>query len=169
MSNAATFGLSREIENARVIREQLIAAAGDDPDFIRDTIEGETGLFEMVDLMVAADGEDAALIEAMEAYEAKIAGRRARIEKRKDIRRAILGTALELAETTKRECPAGTISLRKVAPSVILVEPADIPSKFFKAQPPKIDKKAIGESLKSGETVPGATLSNGSLTVSITR
>ncbi len=164
-----TFQLSREIENARVLREQIIAAAGDDPEFIRDCIEGETGLFEMVDRMVADDGEDAALIEAIKAYEAKIAARRARVEKRVAVRRALLGTALELGEITKRECPAGTISLKKVAASVILTEEADIPARFFKPQPPKIDKKAIGDALKAGEDVPGATLSNGSITTSITR
>jgi len=168
MSNA-THALSREIENARILREQIVAAAGDDPDFIRDGIEGETGLFEMIDSMVAADGEDRALIEGIKAYEAAVEARRKRIEKRADIRRALLGTALELAEITKRECPAGTISLRKVAPSVILTEEADIPARFFKPQPPKIDKKAIADALKSGEPVPGATLSNGSITTSITR
>ena len=164
-----TVALSREIEAARILREQIVTAAGDDPDFIRDSIEGETGLFEMIDRMVADDGEDAALIDAIKAYEAKIEARRARVEKRVSVRRALLGTALELGEITKRECPAGTISLRKVAPSVILTEEADIPARFFKAQPPKIDKKAIGDALKAGEAVPGATLSNGSVTTSISR
>jgi len=164
-----THALQREIENAKILREQIIAAAGDDPDFIRDGIEGETGLFEMVDRMVADDGEDKALIEGIKLYEEKVKARRKRIENRVEIRRALLGTALEMAQIKKRETPAGTISLRNVPPSVIVQEEADIPTQFWKPQPPALDKKALLDFLKNGNKVPGATLSNGSVTTSITR
>ena len=167
--NSPTFALSREIENARILREQIIAAAGDDPDFIRDGIEGETSLLEMIDRMVADDGEDDALIDAMKEYEAKIKTRRERIKNRKDLRRALLGTALELAELKKRETPSGTISVRNVPPSVIVTEEGDIPAQFWKAAAPTLDKKALLDFLKNGNKVEGATLSNGSLTTSISR
>jgi hypothetical protein len=164
-----TYALSREIENAKILREQIIAAAGDDPDFIRDGIEGETNLFEMIDRMVADDGEDEVLIEGLKEYELKIRSRRERIQQRKEVRRALLGTALDLAGVKKRECPGGTLSLRNVPPSVIVQEEADIPAQFFKPQPPKLDKKALLDFMKNGNTVKGATLSNGSVTTSIKR
>jgi hypothetical protein len=164
-----THEFRREIENAKMLREQIIAAGGDDPDFIRDGIEGETSVFEMIDALVANDGEDDALIEAATAYIDKLRGRLSRIKARKETRRALIGLALELAETKKRETPAGTVSLRKVAPTAILIEEAEIPSEFWEAQPPKLDKKALTDALKSGATVPGAKLSNGFVTVSISR
>lgn len=167
--NNPTYALSREIENARILREQIIAAAGDDPDFIRDGIEGETGLLEMIDRMVADDGEDEALIDAMKEYESKIKARRERVANRKAMRRSLLGTALELAELKKRETPSGTISVRPVPPSVIVTEEGDIPAQFWKPAAPTLDKKSLLEFLKNGNSVTGATLSNGSLTTSIKR
>jgi hypothetical protein len=74
-----------------------------------------------------------------------------------------------MAQIKKRETPAGTISLRTVPPSVIVQEEADIPTQFWKPQPPALDKKALLDFLKNGNKVPGATLSNGSVTTSITR
>ena len=42
-----------------------------------------------------------------------------------------------------------------------------IPAKFWKPQDPKLDRAAVAEALKAGETVPGASLSNGGLSLSI--
>lgn len=161
--------LLREIEFARVLKEQIIAAGGDDPDFIRDGIEGETGLFEIIDKLVENDGEDDALIEASAAYIDTLKSRLDRIKKRKETRRALIGLALELAETKKRETPSGTVTLQKVQPSAIVTEEAEIPSEFWKPQAPKLDKRALTEALKSGATIPGATLSNGGVTTRILR
>ncbi len=169
MAISATHALQQEIENAKVIKEQIIAAAGDDPEFIRDGIEGETNLFELIAKMVADDGLDDALISGIKLYESSLKDRRSRIENRKDVRRAIIATALEVAGVKKHETPAGTVSLQNVQPHVIVLEEADIPVEYFTPQPPKLDKKALGEFLKGGGKVSGATLSNGSTTTRITR
>lgn len=161
--------LMREIEAANLLRAQITDIAGDDPDFIRDTIEGETNVREILSMLVAMDGEDRALVEGLETFIAGMGNRKDRIKKRIEVRRALIATGLEAAGITKLETPTGTISERKVAPSAIITDEAEIPSGFWKAQPPKLDKKAVTDALKNGQTIPGATLSNGGKTISVSR
>lgn len=161
--------LVREIEAANLLRDQIRAIAGDDPDFIRDTIEGETSLREIIAQLVAQDGEDRAIVGGIETYEAGLANRKDRIKKRIEVRRALIASGLEAAGITKLETPTGTVSERKVAPSAIITDEAEIPSRYWKPQPPKLDKKAVTDALKQGETIPGATLSNGGKTISLSR
>jgi hypothetical protein len=61
-----------------------------------------------------------------------------------------------------------TLSLRAVAVSVIVIDETEIPTKFWKASAPKLDKRAVLEALKAKETVPGASLSNGGQTLALT-
>ena len=65
------------------------------------------------------------------------------------------------AEMRKMELPQATISLRAVPPKAEITDEALVPSKFWKAQDPKLDKKAVLDALKGKEDVPGASLSNG--------
>jgi hypothetical protein len=52
-------------------------------------------------------------------------------------------------------------------PKAIILNEADIPSKFWKAQDPKLDRKAVLDALKAKEAVAGAELSNGGETIQI--
>jgi Siphovirus Gp157 len=49
----------------------------------------------------------------------------------------------------------------------LILDEAILPAKFWKAQDPKLDKKAVLDALKAKEDVPGASLSNGGETISI--
>ena len=159
--------LHREIEAAKLIAEQVRSLSGDDPDFIRDAIEGETNLMEIMSSLVTNDREDHALVGALEDLISRYQERKRRIEGRIETRRALIGTGLEVAERPKLETPAGTVSLAKVAPKVIVQDEALIPSEFWKAADPKLDRKALASALKDKREIPGATLSNGSVTVKI--
>jgi hypothetical protein len=190
-----TRDLQREMEAAAILREQL-KAFGDDEILAADTIEGETNLLEMIDAMVAADVADDALIDGLAAHIKAMSDRKARIASRKETRRALLASALEIAGKSKHEAPAGTISRKIVPPKPIVVEESDIPARFFEPQPAKLSLKLLGEALKerevllaaarkdfSGEelaaaladidkqfpAIPGATLSNGGATIQIRR
>jgi hypothetical protein len=50
---------------------------------------------------------------------------------------------------------------------VVITDEHAIPQAFWRPQPPKLDRKAIGEALKAGQAVPGAQLSNGGTTLAI--
>lgn len=164
-----TRDLEIQMAAVRIIREQVVALAGDDPDFIRDAIEGETSINEIIAALAEADGEDDAILEGIAAYQKKLAERKSRIESRKDVRRALIGSAMELAELKKLETPAATISLKAVPPKAIITDESQIPSDYFETPPPKLNKTAVAAALKEGRDIPGATLSNGSTTIAIRR
>lgn len=164
-----TRDLEKEIAAARIVREQVATLTENDPDFIRDAIEGETSLLEIVGALAAADGEDMALVDGLDTYQKTIADRKARILRRADIRRALIASALEIAELKKLETPAGTISVRAVAPKAIINDESAIPSDYFETPAPKLNKTAVTAALKEGRDIPGATLSNGGTTIAIRR
>ena len=78
-----------------------------------------------------------------------------------------MASTLEIADRPKLELDIGTVSLTKVHPKAHILEEADIPADFWKPQPPKLDLKTLTAALKEGVRVPGATLTNGSHTVTI--
>ena len=161
--------LEREIEAAKLLLAQLKDICAADPDFLRDTIEGQTNIRELIAVLVAEEGEDKAIISALETFAEGLAARKNRIKARIETRRALLATALEVAGCQSLETPTGTVSIRKVAPQAITTDESEIPSRFWKPAKPTLDRTALTAALKAGETVPGATLSNGSQTVSIRR
>lgn len=161
--------LQREMEAAKIIRAQLETLAPDDEDLARDMIEGETGLVELIASIAAHEGEDKALLSGLKSYDEELDARKKRIASRIETRRALLASALEIAGLPKIETPSGTVSLAKVAPKAIIMDEAEIPTRFWKAAAPVLDKKALNDSLKAGEEIPGATLSNGGQTIKITR
>lgn len=190
----AELRLHKEMEAVRVLREQITVLAGEDVDFIRDTIEGETSLHEAISMLTASEAEDRALIAGIKELVDKLEGRSERIERRADHKRAMIASAMDLGELPKLETPAGTVSVRSVPPKLVLIEEADIPARYWKAAAPALDKKAVLDALKARQAavadalalddpgertaaleaakaahpeIPGATLSNGSRTISI--
>lgn len=160
--------LHEQSKAAKVLVEQLRdLQADDDEDVVRDSIEGETDLHEAIEAAVKRLGDDLAAIEGLEAYTKKLDGRKARLKERVETTREAIANAMELARLPKMETPFATIAQKKVAPKVIITEEADIPSDFFKPQPPKLDKRAVMDALKAKQVVPGAQLSNGGTTISV--
>jgi len=119
-----------------------------------------------------------------------------RIEARREIRRALMANALDVAELPNLVTAAGTITRKALPPKVIVVEEADIPARFYVPQEPKLDRTALLNALKERAAaiaertsepgaldekeelatidrkhppIPGATLSNGGTTIQIRR
>jgi hypothetical protein len=151
--------------------QQLLAAykdiIADDEDFASDVIEGQTDFVEIVNAMVAADGEDAAMIDAIDVFRGKLAERAQRIAIRAQRRRMALLAAMETAGVKTLRCPLATVGLRATPPSVFTTNEALIPDEFWKPRDPVLDRKALAAALKSGVRIPGAELSNGGVTISI--
>lgn len=159
----------KEIEAARVLREQIASLANGDPDFIRDTLEGEVDFEAIVRSLLASIGEDEAMVAGLKAYIEDLSGRKDRIANRIGLKRALIAAAIEIADRPKMELDVGTVSLTKVQPKAHITEEADVPTEFWKPQPPKLDVKALTAALKEGREIPGATLTNGGVTVTIRR
>jgi hypothetical protein len=165
----SSWKLQREAEAAQAIREALASAGeGDDAELIQDTIEGETGLFELLDALIEAEDEDLILIAGLAERIKAMTGRKSRLEKRKDERRAIIDQALSIAEITTMTRPTYTMTLAARRPGVIVSQEADIPAAFWKSEP-KLDKAALLKALNAGEQIPGACLSNAAPTTTIRR
>ena len=152
--------LFRETEAVRALKASIGSLAEQDPDLLADMIEGETGLFECFDAMLAANAQDAAFAEACSRAADDMKARAARFEARIGARRALIEQAMMVAEVTKVERPLATLSLATRAPAVLITEEPEIPARFWKAGKPTLDRKAIGDALKAGEPVPGACLTN---------
>lgn len=131
-----------------------------DPQALLDTLEGLQGEIEIKAQSVAAfirnieaDGE--AIAEAAK----QMASRAKRLQERADSIRTYLLMNMQATGITKISCPFFTITLRKNPQRVDIYEEAAIPDRFRvwpEPPPPSIDKKALLDALKAGESVPGA-------------
>jgi hypothetical protein len=157
----------RAIEAMKVLRSQISDMADGDEDFIRDTLEGETDLEGLVGKLLASISEDEAHEAGLKAYLDDMKARKDRFGKRADTKRALIANALEIAGQKKVETPFATVTLTAVKPKAIVTEEADIPTDYWKPQAPKLDLTALSAALRDGAEIPGATLSNGSITVTI--
>jgi hypothetical protein len=159
--------LYRETEAAKTLRAQLADIIAGDDELAADAVEGETNLNEAIEAAVQMLADDMAAIKGINDYIEKFTARKERIKQRIEHMRTALGVALEQAGKKRFDHPAVTLSLRAVAPSVSVTNEADIPSAFWKAGEPKLDKRAVLATLKEKKPVPGAQLSNGGTSLAL--
>jgi hypothetical protein len=161
--------VQRDLDAAKVLRDQIAQLADGDEEFVRDTLEGETDLEGIIRSLLAGIGLDEAMAEGIDAFVKELAGRKDRLASRAKLKRTLICTALEIAGRKTIETDVGTVTLSAVKPKAIVNEEADIPAEFFKSQPPKLDQTALSAALREGREVPGAVLSNGGNTIRILR
>lgn len=153
--------IEREAQAARELLDSLRATAGEDDTLHLDMVEGETGLFDVIDGLLHRMVETRALVVGLDKAEEDLSARKRRFEQRLESDRALIEQALSVAEIGgKVERPLATFSLVNRQPRVEITDEAAVPSGFWKAADPKLDKKAVGDALKAGTPVPGACLSN---------
>ena len=163
--------VSRELhiqgEAAKALLLNIKDVVEDDAEMIETAIEGETSLKEAISAAVDRILELDAHEEAIAVQIATLQVRRERFEHQSDRIKAAVHVAMGQAELRRLELPQATLGVRAVPPKAEIVDESMIPSKFWKPSDPKLDRKAVLEALKAKEDVPGATLSNGSETISI--
>ena len=158
--------IKKEMAAAEAIKEGL-AAMTDDAEVIRDTLEGETDLHEMIADIVASIGDDIALVDGLKERLDALKKRIERFKHRIDQKKALVYQAMEIAELTKMKLDTATISKRRVPPKAVIVDESAIPSDFFIQPPPRIDRAKLNKALRDGQSVPGAELDNGGETIAI--
>jgi hypothetical protein len=146
---AARLDPVKEAQAVAALRESLAAVDAEDEALLLDTVEGETSLFEAIDLILERIVGNQAMVDGMKAAEDRLAARRQRYEKRVETDRTLIEQALALAELQKVERPLATLSMSKRTPSLVVLEEADIPADYFKAADPKLDRKALTDALKA--------------------
>lgn len=143
--------MEKVLATAAALKEQLNALLGEDnADAItlRDTIEGETDLFEIIDKVALQIGEDDSQVDGLKTLKTTLDGRRARLEQRADNLRAMLLNALDMLGEQKLERPIATISLRPIAPKLIVTDEAAVPSAYWKQPAPVLARKELGDAIK---------------------
>ncbi len=164
-SSVTVRAIGFELNEAMKLRQML----GDDadPKLLLDTIEGETNLAEACVFVLEQTNEDEILIEGLKAKIDELQIRKGRMEKSVESRRGVILMAMDKAGLQTIKSPLGTMSARPTPPKLTVQDEAVIPSKFWKPSDPKLDRAALAEALKAGETIPGASLSNGGVSLSI--
>ncbi|MDK4703866.1 siphovirus Gp157 family protein [Rhizobium sp. CNPSo 4062] len=172
MSHDAEFNVARQAEAAKRLMTNLRAqGVDDDQELVADTIEGETNLLEAIQTALDEIDECEIQIVGLKAKETEFADRRRRMEERAERIRATIEQAMIATEQDSFRLPTATLTLTKRAPGLIVLNEADIPTRFWIEQErpaPKLDKKALRAALDGG-SVPGATLDNGSRSLSVRR
>jgi hypothetical protein len=163
----ARHDLYRETKAAEALRANFADIIGDEEETAADLVEGQTDLNEAIDTVVEQLVRYTAHVHGLNEYIDKLTARKGRLLQSIDNMRTALAAAMEQAGRKKIDHPVVTLSLRRVAPSVTVTDEAAIPSKFFKPQEPKLDKRAVLAALKDKEDVPGATLNNGGQTLAL--
>lgn len=160
----------RELKSESLAAEALLAnladIIGDDEDARADIIEGETSLTEIIGRLVTRLAEIDGLTEGIDVQVKKAQARKTRLKEQAEFVRVAIGSAMEQAGLKRVETALGTVSQRKIPPKALITEEADLPSAFLKTKVSP-DLKAILDALKAGDSVPGATLSNGGVGIQI--
>ncbi|MBY5465245.1 siphovirus Gp157 family protein [Rhizobium leguminosarum] len=166
------FNLARQAEAAKRLMSNLRSqGVDDDQELVSDTIEGETSLIEAIEAALAEIDECDIHVAGLKAKEAEFAARRRRLEERAERIKATIEQAMIATDQESFRLPTATLTLAKRAASLIVTNEADIPTRFWIEQErpaPKLDKKALRAALDK-EPIPGATLDNGSRSLSVRR
>jgi len=150
------------------LRERLQADFPEtDEDTLRDTLEGLSTLPEALAAVVRSYLDDITVTAALGVRISDMQERLDRIERRAEKKRDLVLSVMERADIRKLTEPDFTASLRAVPPSVLIVDEHEIPRDYWKPQPPRLDRQALGAALKSGATVPGAVLGNSQSTLAV--
>lgn len=133
-----------------------------------DMIEGETEIDKVIaralDHMAEADMMVSAIADRCGQQKA----RSDRYERRSNAMRTLIKDLMETANLKSIALPEATVSLSNGRQSVVIEDAAQLPQGFVKYEP-KPDKKAVGDALKAGEVVPGASLVVGETSLTVRR
>lgn len=160
--------LHEAISAADVLKAQLREIVGEeDSDLFHDTIEGEIDLARLITMAAQQNALDEGQAEGISSLLKALGARKSRIEKRIEMRRVAILTAMQSGEIKKLETPAGTLSRKALPPKALILAEANIPAEYWNPADPTLDKRAVLDALKAGRDVPGAQLSNGGETLAV--
>ena len=192
MTRDPRIALSQELEAKQTLLDQLRALTADDPDFFIDLIEGETNLLELIAALDASILDDETLADGAKTALDKLQNRKRTAEARIELKRRLLAHTLQQIGLKTLRTPTATLTLAEASLKAIAVAPEDIPARWWKPQPPKLDQDGLtktvrarekalkeaaaltdpeerGQALAAVETlhpvIPGITASNGGITL----
>jgi hypothetical protein len=156
-------------EQYRRYRDELLAEHPDlaeDGETLADTLEGISDLPDFIAKFIRNARRDEAFSDGLAVLIKDEQERKSRLQARADKYRRIAQWLMESIEMGKIEQPDFIASIRNVPPKVEVTDEAALPDQYVRiVRSP--DKTAIKADLVAGKNVPGATLGNGSVTLSV--
>lgn len=142
--------LQKELAAAAALKHQLAEAFGEetDIDLVRDMVEGETELDAAIDHVLKQMALDVANIQGLEKFETTLAARRKRLGDRVETMRAMLLNAMDILEERSIDRPIARITLKSLAPKLLITDEAAIPTRFYKQPDPELSKRDLTDALK---------------------
>lgn len=160
--------LANSLSEYQYFREQLLAEYADiDDETLRDTLEGISSLPEALAAAIRLYLDDLSMTTALGLRIAEMQSRLARIEASSERKRALITSVMERADLRQLKQPDFTASLRAVPARLVVADEGAIPADYWRPQPAKLDRKALLSALLGGRNVPGASLGNGGVTISV--
>jgi len=163
-----THHIGAQAQAAKMLLDAVHENFTDDEDAALTVVEGETSLLEVVDEALERIAVIAGYQEGIAAAVERMKGRSSRLEAQAERIKGALLMAMDTVGMKKLERPTATLSIAKAPDKAIITSEADLPSSFLVEKTMVLpDRKAILTALKEGIELPGATLSNGGVSLRI--
>lgn len=155
--------IKQQIENLKIAYPSLI---GDDEAW-HSALESETNVNELLTKIVRRINHTRGLSSGASLELDELAARKLRFEHRIKALRELVFKLMSAAELAKVELPLATLSLTAGQPQLIGdINPEELPDELCRISR-IVDRTAIKDALKTGQTVPGFELSNASPSLTI--
>ena len=138
----------------------------EDEELKLDTLEGE-GFDEVLAGVVERISEAGSMVDAISLRLKSLNERKSRFSRQREFWRAVALRLMQSVELNKIQLTEATVSVTKGRLGVVLTGKLENMPNKFKRIKVEADKKALLDALKAGESVDGATLSNGPPTLTI--
>ena len=138
-----------------------------DEQTLNDTLEGATNFKEALASLIRSALEDECFANALRDRMTDMRTRLSRHEARAASKRQVVVENMEAADIRKLTEPDFTASTRVGPPSVVIDNEDKLPIHYLLPQPPKPDKRAILDALTRGAMVPGATLAQPKISLTV--
>lgn len=133
----------------------------DDDELLHDMAEGETDFMETLDYYISKVADEINMQAGIDAQMEKLKVRKAASKARQERLREAIQQGLEISEIKKAVRPQATVSLRKIADSVIIDDVDKIPHNLKSVEiieKVKVNTAEIKKLLQSGEEIGGVVL-----------
>ena len=154
--------LEREIQTLLEQFPQL----KDDQELLTDMLEGQTDFNEVIATLAKDIKMAKANAAGIKELTKELKERQSRFEAKEEFCRSLIHKLMDAAGVKKLTLPVATVNITNVSPSVMILDEAAIPDAFMRIKK-EPNKTAIKAAMETGQSVPGAVMSNGSTTVSI--
>ena len=131
-----------------------------DDQTLADTVEGLTDLTDILTAIIRAALSDEALATGLKGRIAEMQGRFDRLHDRAAKRRQIAKDVMVELDLKKLTAADFTASIRPGTPALMVIDEAAVPSIYWEARDPKLNRQGLLADLKGGTEITGVALSN---------